>query len=159
MIKIIKKIKNKKGSAQYQKRKISSSGFVILFAVTITSLILAVALGITNIALKEVKFGTSAKDTNEAFFAADTGVEYVLLKDKNPASYPPPASGTSSWNETIGGLGSLLQGCVKVNIVKTPSVTTFVSKGYNNGSGGSAPNWTCTPNSTSSIEREIKVSY
>ena len=38
-----------------------SAGFVILFAVSIASIVLAIALGIANIAYKEIKFTTSAK--------------------------------------------------------------------------------------------------
>ena len=36
-----------------------------------------------NISLKEIKFGTSARDTNDAFFAADTGAECALFNDKS----------------------------------------------------------------------------
>ena len=70
-------------------------GFVILFAVTISSILLALAIGVANIALKEVKFNTSAKDTNNAFFAADTAIEYALFQDKPPSSAYVPAEGTS----------------------------------------------------------------
>jgi len=161
MRKIIKKLNIfKKGPVPYGAEG-SRSGFVLLFAVTISAILLAIALGVANIALKEVKFGTSARDTNDAFFAADTGIEYTLFKDKTSANYPAPGSWPA---ETIGGLGSGSQGCVIVTITKTtsPSVTnSFVSKGYNNGSGGNgsvgAP-WTCVP-TTNSVERELDVSY
>jgi len=150
-------LKNNRGPAQYRKRKLSGSGFVLLFAVTISAILLAIALGVANITLKEVKFGTSARDTNSAFFAADTGIEYTLFKDKTSTNYP---AANSPWTEIIGGLGSVGQGCVIVTIVKTvsPNLATFVSKGYNNGSGGSSPNWTCVP-TTNSVERELDISY
>ena len=48
----------------------SGAGFVMLFAVTLASLFLAIALGITNIAFNEVKFNTNARGSNDAFFAA-----------------------------------------------------------------------------------------
>jgi len=64
-----------------------NKGFVILFVVTLSSILLAIALGAANIALKEIKFGTSAKDTNNAFFAADTGAELALFNDKTPNFY------------------------------------------------------------------------
>ena len=51
-----------------------NKGFVLIFAVTLAAILLSIALGISQIALKEIKFGTSAKDTNDAFFAADTGL-------------------------------------------------------------------------------------
>ncbi|OGI94589.1 hypothetical protein A3A03_02535 [Candidatus Nomurabacteria bacterium RIFCSPLOWO2_01_FULL_40_18] len=72
MIKKIKKLK---------------SGFVILFAVTISAIILAIALGVSNIAFREIKFGTNARGSNDAFFAADVGAECALLYDRNP--FPP----------------------------------------------------------------------
>ncbi len=138
------------------KVKKNKKGFVILFSVTISSILLAIALGVSNIALKEVKFGTNARDTNDAFFAADTGIEYALFKDKTSTNYPAPGN----WTETIGGLGSAGKGCVIVTITKTtsPTSTTFISKGYNNGSGGSDPSWTCVPTSNS-VERQLEVYY
>src|SRR3989344_7795571 len=83
MKKITLKNKNitKEGFAPYRTQS-SGSGFVILFAVMISSIILAIALGVSNIAFKEIKFSTSVKDTNDAFFAADTGLECALFNDK-----------------------------------------------------------------------------
>ena len=158
---MILKIKNciYKGPAQYRKRKLSGSGFVILFAVTISSILLAIALGVSNIALKEIKFGTSAKDTNEAFFAADSAVEYVLFHDKLGASdYPVPAVGASQssyW--VVSGLGNSGLNCATAAITKnntTPPVkTTIISKGYNVGDAA------CTWGGQNRIERELKISY
>lgn len=134
--------------------------FVILFAVTLSAILLAIALGVANIALKEVKFSTSAKDTNEAFFAADTGTESALFQDKNgdicspaPCSSPPI---------TITGLGNTEKGCANVSITKSedtttipPSIrTTIISKGYNLGSDSGI----CSP-PQNSIEREILTTY
>ena len=73
-----KKIKSKK-----------QAGFVILFAVTISSIILDIALGVANISFREMKFSTNVKDSNNAFFAADTGLEYVLMNDKYPSTLYP----------------------------------------------------------------------
>ena len=78
-------------------------GFVILFAVTISSILMAIAIGVANIALKEAQFETSAKYTNEAFFAADTGLEKVLYKDNRAVSSYTPAPG--SWTEIVSSLG------------------------------------------------------
>lgn len=59
--------------------KENDKGFVILFAVILTSIILSVTLGLSDITFKELKFGTQAHATGEAFLAADTGVECALL--------------------------------------------------------------------------------
>jgi len=129
-----------------------NKGFIMLFAITISSILLAISLGVANIALKEVKFGTSAKDANNAFFAADTGIEYVLFKDKSPSSIYTPVPGT--WNEIITGLGSSGQSCAKVTIEKTAEpATTIVSKGYNIGDGS------CNSSNPDRIEREIVSNY
>ena len=144
----------KKGSAQPHFYK-SEAGFVILFAVTISSILLAVALGVTNIAFREVKFSTSAKDTNDAFFAADTGIEKALLQDKAPNSICTPAPCSLSF--TISQLGSSFSSCVKVTADKTatPSLTTIVSKGYNSGGGVSGA---CNP-TANSVERQLEAKY
>ncbi|HEV7424440.1 MAG TPA: hypothetical protein VGO21_04595, partial [Candidatus Paceibacterota bacterium] len=94
MKKIIKIIKNK-GSAPYEAKGFRS-GFVILFAVTLASIILAVTLGAINVALKEIKFSTNAKDTNNAFFAADVGVECAEYYDKSTINAFPVAGPATS---------------------------------------------------------------
>ncbi|MFA7285530.1 MAG: hypothetical protein WC011_01630 [Candidatus Paceibacterota bacterium] len=63
------------------KRNQKDKGFVILFAVVLTSIILSVSLGLADITYKEISFGTSAKNTGEAFFASDTGIECALYYD------------------------------------------------------------------------------
>src|SRR3989344_1323414 len=63
-----------------------SEGVVLLFAVTLTSILLAIAVGISNIALKELNFSTSARAANDAFFAADTGAECALFYDRSVSS-------------------------------------------------------------------------
>jgi hypothetical protein len=57
-------------------------GVALLFAVLLTSMLLLVALGIVNITYKELLFSGEAKDSDRAFFAADTGIECALFLDK-----------------------------------------------------------------------------
>ncbi len=77
------------------KLKIKNRGFVLLFTVVLTAIILSIALGVSNISLKEINFSTSVKNTNEAFYAADSGVECALYYDKNLA---PNLTGGGSYN-------------------------------------------------------------
>lgn len=153
-----------------QKTK-KNKGFVILFAVTLSAILLSIALGVSGIALKEVKFGTSAKETNNAFFAADIGVECALVNDKSSGSvFVSPSnplltcngnsniatteSPTSFWTFTISGLGNTAQSCAKVTVDKRASpVTTVISKGYNTG------NAFCGSSNPDRIERQIKTTY
>ncbi len=163
-----------KACPQRIKHSSGRRGFVILFAVTISAILLSVALGVANIAFKEVRFGTSARGTNEAFFAADTGIECALFFDKsaidvftvgnNPSltcnnhTFVATEERSSFWRFVLSGLGSGTEGCAIVTVDKTSPfrpTTTIIAKGYNN--GGSVPDL-CTLNSNT-IEREIKVSY
>lgn len=148
-----------------------NKGFVILFAVTISSILLAIALGVSNIALKEVKFSTSARDTDNAFFAADMGIECALIHDKTSGSIFVNASSpqmscngvssiaatespTSFWTFVISGVGENNQSCARVTVDKRASpVTTIISKGYNIG------NASCLSSNPDRIERELKTSY
>jgi len=56
-------------------------GFAVLFTVLISSIILAIALGITSISYQEVVLSSSAKEGNISFYAADTGADCALYWD------------------------------------------------------------------------------
>lgn len=154
-----------------------NKGFVLLFVIILSSIILAITLDIMNISYKEIKFSTSAVDTNNAFFAADTGAECALFNDKSTInsfktggsgvdclgnnSIPLINSSDQIWSFTLSGLGSGGQGCAKVTVDKSglvpnpcgnSSSTCISSKGYND--GGST--CTQTPNS---VERQLELSY
>ena len=163
---IIKNLqKNKKGFR---------SGFVLLFAVTLAALLAGIAVGVSNIAFRELRFSTNARATNDAFFAADTGVECALFNDKfTGSSFPPdgqagavdcaqntPTFSGDVYTFTVVGLGSTDSGCAVVTVKKDitsepPNVlTTIVSKGYNVGAGNG-----CVSQNPNRIERELKVTY
>lgn len=145
-----------------------NNGFVILYAVTLAAILLAIALGVINIALKEVKFGTSAKDTNNAFFAADAGIECALVSDKsvtglfvtgnatltcNGVSVTATESPSSFWTFVLD-MNSTKQGCAKVTVDKTiSSKTTIIAKGKN------ISDALCSTTTASTVERELKTSY
>ena len=154
------------------------SGFVLLFAVTLASILLAIAIGVSNVALKEVNFSTSARSSSEAIFSADTLVECALYYDRgdldrfrwpNPggtiscgtsANITPAISGNATaWSyifpATFGSAGG---NCAVLTISKdasSPPVvnTTIVSKGYNIGDAS------CNSSSQSRTERELLVYY
>jgi Tfp pilus assembly protein PilX len=56
-------------------------GFTILFAVIVSSLILALGLGIVAITMKEVKLSGAGRDSQLAFYAADSGLECAMYYD------------------------------------------------------------------------------
>ena len=146
-----------------------NKGFVLLFVIVISSIILAITLSIMNISLKEIKFGTSARDTNDAFFAADTGSECALFNDKSTSNSFVQNGGTGtisclgntislngaypSWNFILSGLGSSGKSCAKVTVDKTVSPVSVISKGYNIGDAS------CLSSSTNRVERELQMTF
>lgn len=62
-------------------------GIALLFTVLLTSMLLVVAIGISNIVFKELIFSAEARDSDKAFFAADTGIECALYLDKSGPDY------------------------------------------------------------------------
>ncbi len=157
------------------------NGFVVLFVVMLSAIILSITLGISNVALKEVQFAISAKDANDAFFAADIGAECALFLDKDPltspfvgASIQPNCAGIDISpiliddrliNLKIFDFGIILgQKCVLVRVEKTIDGTGIItatkinSKGYNSCSisGLSLPP---IPAGNNLVERELEVRY
>ncbi len=63
-------------------RKQKEKGYVLLLAVLISSIILAMSLGIFAISLKEVALATYAKDSVKAFAAASRGLECAMFQDR-----------------------------------------------------------------------------
>jgi Tfp pilus assembly protein PilX len=65
-------------------------GFVLLFAVLISSILLSIGLGMFSIAYKELLLSTTDRESQVAFYAADTGMECVLYWDLvHPATSTP----------------------------------------------------------------------
>lgn len=77
-----------KPSQNMVKGREHSKGYVILFTVLISSIILAIALGISATAYREVTFNLDARDSHYALFAADSAAEcalhHLLLTANNP---------------------------------------------------------------------------
>src|SRR5690606_15727798 len=61
----------------------NEKGFVALFTVLLTSVILAMAIGIASISLKEIVLSSAASEGSLAFFAADSGIECALYWEMN----------------------------------------------------------------------------
>lgn len=61
-----------------------NSGFVILFAVLVSTIILIVSAGIFNFAFKSSLLSSYSGESQLAFYAADTGLECALYWDISP---------------------------------------------------------------------------
>ncbi len=56
-------------------------GFAMLFSVLISSLLVVIGLSIFNITLKELTISTSGRESQTAFYAANSGMECALYWD------------------------------------------------------------------------------
>jgi Tfp pilus assembly protein PilX len=169
-------MKNFKFQNSFFKINNPDKGFVILFAVTLAAILLTITVGVANIAFKELSFGTSARDTNNAFFAADSGIECALLYDRstpenniftgtapsmNCTGVAVTLTGSApNWRFVLNNLGTTAKNCAIVTVFKDTvsnapyTSTQIVSKGYNIGDAG-----TCTSTNPNRVEREIRINY
>jgi hypothetical protein len=149
--------------------KNSNKGFVALFTVLIASVVLAMALGISNISLKQIILSGSVTDATKAFYAADSGIECALYYDLRVS--PNPFSATSAPINCGGNINIEVQelltsvfsfsidfnngsgtSCANVTVDKTDilGVTTVISKGTNT---------PCNTISPRQVERAIQITY
>ena len=61
----------------------NKKGFTLLFAVLVSVLVLAIGTSMINIALKQIILSGSGRESQFAFYAANTGVECALYWDIN----------------------------------------------------------------------------
>ncbi|KKW10786.1 MAG: hypothetical protein UY50_C0026G0013 [Parcubacteria group bacterium GW2011_GWA2_49_9] len=59
----------------------SARGFTVLFAVLIGSLLFSLGIAISQLSIKEIVLSSTGKQSETAFFAADTGIECALYWD------------------------------------------------------------------------------
>ncbi len=151
----------------------------MLVAVLITSVFLIISFVVINVALKELILANSAKESQYAFYAADSGTECAVYWDlaSSTSKFDPSTPGTiscgsqtiSTGSQTvptipsqpslIGGGGAnttsifnvnFAKGCAIVRVTKAPGgVTTVDSRGYN----------TCSSTSIRRFERGITLTY
>lgn len=148
------------------KKKIrSDQGFTLLIAVVVTATLLLVSTGIISLAVKESFLTSAAKDSQHAFYAADTGIECALYWDtKNPTGASAFTDGsTIKCNQDGSNLVNPNRTsqntfemtfqpqpyCADVTVTKSDNLTTIESRGYN----------TCDTANPRRVERGVKVSY
>jgi hypothetical protein len=78
------KILNAKITSKIRAKK----GFAMLFTVLIMSLILTIAVGISNITFKQTILSGLAKDSQIAFYQADRGIECGMYYDITVNAFP-----------------------------------------------------------------------
>lgn len=127
-----------------------SRGFVAVFAMLIATVILVMVISITGTAYKETMLSASVRESERAFYAADTGVECGLYLDRIAGGVfvsggvTDTMCGDIAVDVDVDGLGSVYNfdipissnSCAKVDVFKNllidgASFTQVVSRGYN----------------------------
>jgi hypothetical protein len=85
-----------------QNKNGKQSGFTILVAVITAGILLIIAMTIGGIALKEQILSTANKDSQIAFYAADTGMECAMYWDQKKGAFTKKADGSDS--STLGNV-------------------------------------------------------
>lgn len=154
----------------------AEGGMAIMFAVLMTSALLLVAMGISQVSYKEILFSLEARDSDRAFMAADTGIECGMYMDSIGAF-----TGTSSdtiychnipvdvYQSTAStfqfSLGLSPTSCAQVYIDKasgTGTSTQIDSYGYNIGQKITTDPQLCVDASTlrpNVVSRALRITY
>jgi hypothetical protein len=165
-------------------RRNNRRAFTVLFAVIVSSLILALGLGIVAITMKEVRLSGTGRDSQFAFYAADSGSECALYYDTRGEEY----FATSSYSlpnaeiicngqkivatttaPTAEAATSTFRMYMKYNspveVVTEPCVDVYVIKGKHPITGSTTTSIdsrgynTCVESNPRRIERGYRVQY
>lgn len=149
----------------YRKQK----GFTLLLSVLISGIVLSIGLAIFNLTFKELRLSSAGRESQFAFYAADSGIECGLYHDqRNDAfSTTSPATSITCNNSSLTVTSSVpVPGtyvrtftlildeatdryCADVTVTKTNNRTTIDSRGTN----------TCGSVTGRRVERAIEVAF
>lgn len=144
------------------------SGFTLFVAIVVMGTLLLISMGIVSLAVRQNILASASRESQYAFYAADTGIECALYWDnKNPTGVSAFSSSTNSTiitcldqERTVGGDPS---GISNFDFLFTPEPyfvtvmvdksevgsTTIESRGYN----------TQDSSNPRRVERAIRVTY
>jgi len=151
------------------RRIINNKGFILSFTVLVASIMLAIGLGVFNILIKEVILATAARDSQYAFYAADTGAECALFYDTKQNAFATSSDSLIYTGTTIcaGTNFTIVPGevapnaatstfvldspnyCAKVLVAKFDGRTKVESEGFN----------TCNTGDSRRLERALRIFY
>jgi len=124
------------GRDQPRAEKTTQGGFILSFAVLLSSIILSVGLAVFNILSKELLISSVGRESQFSFYAADTGGECALFWDTKQQIFP-TSSQSVVYSGPINCAGSqfhLNPPDPGVSIVGTPTAATttfnFISEDY-----------------------------
>src|SRR3990167_856492 len=169
---------NKLKTAKNKKR-----GIALYVAVTVTGILVLVSFAVISLAIRQLSISSISRDSQAAFYAADSGIECALywdLKNTGVSAFATSTAATNVncnnksvpvtkvWNAGTGYGTSTLSFdfssadtyCATVSIVKRYSggnlTTRIESRGYN---VGTASGGACTSNKARRVERAVLVTY
>jgi hypothetical protein len=91
-----------KKSTLLKKQNINNkAGFTLFIALVVTGLLLAIGFSIGNIVYKQIVLSSTGKESQLAFFAADSGAECALYWDRKDASGASVADGSFATSAPI----------------------------------------------------------
>lgn len=174
---------NEKGNNRQQG---GQRGYTLLFAILLTSLVVAIGVSILSLARKELTLTTGARESQFAIYAADSALEcaaywdsfgafatssdtytgYVFCDGHPIIAYQDynPASGATTTFYLLQDGGR----CAQVDVVKKISAgylsTRIISRGYNKGANpydaGTDPYWgDCLLDAPDKVERALDYTY
>src|SRR3989344_1082311 len=142
-----------------------NKGFTLFIAIIVAGTLLLIATGITGLAVKQSLISSTGRESQYAFYVADTGMECALYWDvQNSSGISAFSTSTGSvincnnQNMTVGGTSVSTftlnldpdPFCATVTVTKNPNNTTRIeSKGYN----------TCDPLNPRRVERAVRAVY
>lgn len=145
-------------------------GFTLLIALILTSVTLALGIALLDVAYKQILLASSAKQSQYAFYSADSILECTLYWDQrfNAFNYDAPLAGSSIScdGRTVTSYASSVSGtrrtttfshtCASGGTISNVTIykessgqTNIFANGFN----------TCDANSPLRIERGIKARY
>lgn len=149
-----------------------NKGFALLVAVVVSTLMLSIGAVIFNTTIKELRLSSLGRDSQFAFYAADSGIECALFWDIRGHEFAtstdsdPTNTGTFCAGQDITESGwsvvanpssarstfklTFPEGyCATVVVNKTIATTTIESRGYN----------TCVETNPKRVERALRSEY
>jgi len=155
----------------HKKRKNEKSGFALLIAVVVSSVVLTIGISIINTALKEVVLASTVRNSLSGFYTADSAIECALYWDNIRGRFGTPSYfsiGAPTEIECGGMITSVIGGshfslintsdlnapCADVN-VSSVSVGPDEERVIMRGLGSN----TCDLNNSKRVERALEVRY
>ncbi len=159
-----------------------NNGYTLLFAVLVSSVVLAIGISILTISKKEFLLASSARESTYAFYAADSGRECAIYNDNgtnfstsspqdtspicasqiaNMPYVPSGQEGTFTFHVKLNNNACAIVTVRQYYDNSEPTTlgniprTTIESRGYNMGWSGTA----CNQANARRVERALRLTY